>query len=100
MHLAYFPAIQLSAETSTLERGRSPATMTARKNTRTTIGDSSFVGSNSTLSGSGRDWPGERTSALDPVITKAVPPDALALGRARQVMKENWASKRRNTSRA
>jgi bifunctional UDP-N-acetylglucosamine pyrophosphorylase/glucosamine-1-phosphate N-acetyltransferase len=29
------------------------------------------------------------------VITEAVPPDALALGRARQVMKPDWAKKRR-----
>jgi bifunctional UDP-N-acetylglucosamine pyrophosphorylase/glucosamine-1-phosphate N-acetyltransferase len=29
------------------------------------------------------------------VITKPVPPDALAVGRAHQVVKEGWAKKRR-----
>jgi bifunctional N-acetylglucosamine-1-phosphate-uridyltransferase/glucosamine-1-phosphate-acetyltransferase GlmU-like protein len=29
------------------------------------------------------------------VITETVPPDALALGRSRQVLKEDWARKRR-----
>jgi bifunctional N-acetylglucosamine-1-phosphate-uridyltransferase/glucosamine-1-phosphate-acetyltransferase GlmU-like protein len=28
-------------------------------------------------------------------VTEPVPPDALALGRARQVVKEDWASKQR-----
>jgi bifunctional UDP-N-acetylglucosamine pyrophosphorylase/glucosamine-1-phosphate N-acetyltransferase len=29
------------------------------------------------------------------VVTQAVPPDALAVGRARQELKEGWAKKRR-----
>jgi bifunctional N-acetylglucosamine-1-phosphate-uridyltransferase/glucosamine-1-phosphate-acetyltransferase GlmU-like protein len=29
-------------------------------------------------------------------VTELVPPDALALGRARQVVKEDWARKRRS----
>ena len=29
------------------------------------------------------------------MITDAVPPDALALGRARQTVREDWAKKRR-----
>ena len=33
--------------------------------------------------------------AAGSVITEPVPPDALALGRARQVVKEGWARKRR-----
>jgi bifunctional UDP-N-acetylglucosamine pyrophosphorylase / glucosamine-1-phosphate N-acetyltransferase len=34
------------------------------------------------------------------VITDPVPPDSLALGRARQVVKENWARKRREKTPA
>jgi bifunctional UDP-N-acetylglucosamine pyrophosphorylase/glucosamine-1-phosphate N-acetyltransferase len=34
-------------------------------------------------------------TAAGSVITEAVPPDALAVGRARQVVKEGWARKRR-----
>jgi bifunctional UDP-N-acetylglucosamine pyrophosphorylase / glucosamine-1-phosphate N-acetyltransferase len=36
--------------------------------------------------------------AAGSVITDAVPEDALALGRARQVLKESWAKKRREKS--
>jgi len=34
--------------------------------------------------------------AAGSVITDPVPPDALALGRARQVVKPEWAKKRRS----
>ena len=33
--------------------------------------------------------------AAGSVITEPVPPDALALGRTRQTVKEGWAAKRR-----
>jgi bifunctional UDP-N-acetylglucosamine pyrophosphorylase/glucosamine-1-phosphate N-acetyltransferase len=60
----------------------------------TTIGRGAFIGSNSTLVAPLEIGDGAYTAAGS-VITEAVPPDALAVGRARQVVKEEWASKRR-----
>ncbi len=63
----------------------------------TRVGDNVFVGSNSTLvapvSIADRAY-----VAAGSVITDNVPEDALALGRARQVVKEEWAKKRREAS--
>jgi bifunctional UDP-N-acetylglucosamine pyrophosphorylase/glucosamine-1-phosphate N-acetyltransferase len=61
---------------------------------QTTIGKGAFVGSNSTLVAPveiGED----AYLAAGSVITDPVPAEALALGRARQVIKEGWARKRR-----
>ncbi|MGC9970881.1 MAG: bifunctional UDP-N-acetylglucosamine diphosphorylase/glucosamine-1-phosphate N-acetyltransferase GlmU [Bryobacteraceae bacterium] len=60
----------------------------------TTIGDGAFIGSNSTLVAPVEIGAGSYVAAGS-VITKNVPPDALALGRARQAIKEGWAKKRR-----
>ena len=60
----------------------------------TTIGDGAFIGSNSTLVAPLEIGAGSYVAAGS-VITKNVPPDALALGRARQAIKEGWAKKRR-----
>ena len=60
----------------------------------TTIGDGAFIGSNSTLVAPLEIGAGSYVAAGS-VITKNVPPDALALGRARQAIKEQWAKKRR-----
>ena len=56
----------------------------------THIGDGAFVGSNSTL---------VAPIEIGAVITKTVPPEALGLGRARQVVKEEGASKRKAANR-
>jgi bifunctional UDP-N-acetylglucosamine pyrophosphorylase/glucosamine-1-phosphate N-acetyltransferase len=60
----------------------------------TTIGDDVFVGTNSTLVaplviGEGAYVGGGST------ITKDVPPGALAVGRAHQIVKEGWAARRK-----
>jgi bifunctional UDP-N-acetylglucosamine pyrophosphorylase/glucosamine-1-phosphate N-acetyltransferase len=60
----------------------------------TTIGDDAFVGSNSTLVAPIEIGRGAYLAAGS-VITDAVPDDALALGRARQTVKPEWAKKRR-----
>jgi bifunctional UDP-N-acetylglucosamine pyrophosphorylase/glucosamine-1-phosphate N-acetyltransferase len=62
---------------------------------KTVIGKDTFVGSNSTLVAPLDIGDGSYIGAGS-VITHAVPPDALALGRARQVNKEGWAAKRKN----
>jgi bifunctional UDP-N-acetylglucosamine pyrophosphorylase / glucosamine-1-phosphate N-acetyltransferase len=61
---------------------------------RTRIGSDAFIGSNSTLVAPIEIGDGSYIGAGS-VITDPVPPDALALGRARQVLKEGWASKRK-----
>lgn len=60
----------------------------------TTIGDGAFIGSNSTLVAPLEIGAGAYTGAGS-VITEPVPADALALGRAQQVVKPDWAAKRR-----
>ena len=67
------------------------------KKHRTKIGDDVFVGSNSTLVAPLEIGAGAYVGAGS-VITKPVPPEALSLGRARQVDKEGWARRRRKTS--
>ncbi len=61
---------------------------------RTRIGKGAFVGSNSTLVAPVEIGEGAYLAAGS-VITEGVPSDALALGRARQINKDGWASKRR-----
>jgi bifunctional UDP-N-acetylglucosamine pyrophosphorylase/glucosamine-1-phosphate N-acetyltransferase len=61
---------------------------------RTTIGEGAFIGSNSTLVAPVEIGDGAYTAAGS-VITEPVPADALAVGRGRQVVKEDWARKRR-----
>ncbi len=60
----------------------------------THIGDGAFIGSNSTLVAPVEIGEGAYTAAGS-VITDNVPADALAVGRARQVVREEWARKRR-----
>ena len=60
----------------------------------TKIGAGAFIGSNSTLVAPVEVGEGSYVGAGS-VITDAVPSDALALGRGRQVVKEGWAAKRR-----
>ncbi|HYL37369.1 MAG TPA: bifunctional UDP-N-acetylglucosamine diphosphorylase/glucosamine-1-phosphate N-acetyltransferase GlmU [Bryobacteraceae bacterium] len=61
---------------------------------RTKIGKDAFIGSNSTLVAPIEIGEGSYVGAGS-VITEAVPPEALALGRGRQVVKEGWAAKRK-----
>jgi bifunctional UDP-N-acetylglucosamine pyrophosphorylase/glucosamine-1-phosphate N-acetyltransferase len=63
----------------------------------TKIGDGSFVGTNSTLVAPLEIGEGAYIAAGS-VITDPVPADALAVGRGRQVNKEDWAKKRRERS--
>jgi bifunctional UDP-N-acetylglucosamine pyrophosphorylase / glucosamine-1-phosphate N-acetyltransferase len=65
----------------------------AQKHT-TTIGDGAFIGSDSTLVAPVRIGKGAYVGAAS-CITSNVPEDALAVGRARQVVKEDWAREKR-----
>jgi len=64
----------------------------------TRIGKDTFVGSNSTLIAPLEIGDGSYIGAGS-VITDPVPAEALALGRARQVIKEGWAAKRKKKSK-
>ncbi len=64
----------------------------------TTIGDHSFVGSDSTLVAPLTVGEGAYVAAGS-CITEDVPNDALAFGRARQVTKSGWAAARREAAR-
>jgi len=61
---------------------------------KTIIGDSVFVGSDSTLVAPVRLGSGSYVGAGS-CITDDVPNDALAIGRARQIVKEGWAGEKR-----
>ena len=61
---------------------------------QTTIGDGVFLGSDSVLVAPVSVGAGAYVAAAS-CITEAVPENALAVGRARQVNKEEWATKRR-----
>ncbi|GIU79040.1 MAG: bifunctional protein GlmU [Bryobacteraceae bacterium] len=60
----------------------------------TTIGAGAFIGSNATLVAPVVIGDGSFVAAAS-IVTKDVPPDALAIGRAHQVNREGWASARR-----
>ena len=61
----------------------------------TTIGDGAFIGSDSTLVAPVSIGAGAYVAAGSS-ITEDVAPGALAFGRARQVVKEGWAARRKN----
>ena len=65
------------------------------KKQKTIIGDGAFVGSDSTLVAPVTVGKGAYIAAGS-CITEDVPADALALGRARQTIKEGWSAARRN----
>ena len=69
------------------------------RKSKTKIGKGSFVGSHSTLVAPVEVGDGAYVGAGS-VITDPVPADALALGRSRQVVKENWAAERRAKAEA
>ena len=93
MHLAYLGDSTIGKKTN-IGAGAITCNYDGVKKHRTNIGDGSFIGSNSTLVAPVEIGAGSYVAAGS-VITDAVPEDALALGRARQVVKENWAKKRR-----
>jgi bifunctional UDP-N-acetylglucosamine pyrophosphorylase/glucosamine-1-phosphate N-acetyltransferase len=61
---------------------------------KTVIEDGVFIGSDSTLVAPVRVGKGAYVAAAS-CITEDVPEDALALGRARQIVKEGWAEQKR-----
>ncbi|NCE63800.1 UDP-N-acetylglucosamine diphosphorylase [Pseudoflavonifractor sp. 524-17] len=62
---------------------------------RTTIGDNAFIGCNTNLVAPVKIGDGAYTAAGS-TITDDVPPDSLAIARSVQVVKKQWAAKRRS----
>ena len=92
-HLAYLGDAEIGDETN-IGAGTITCNYDGVQKHRTQIGKEAFVGSNSTLVAPLQIGQGSYIGAGS-VITDPVPEKALALGRARQVVKEGWAAKRK-----
>jgi bifunctional UDP-N-acetylglucosamine pyrophosphorylase / glucosamine-1-phosphate N-acetyltransferase len=92
-HLAYLGDSQIGAKVN-IGAGTITCNYDGFAKHPTRIGDGAFVGSNSTLVAPIDIGEGAYVGAGS-VITRPVPADSLGLGRAQQVVKEEWAKKRR-----
>jgi bifunctional UDP-N-acetylglucosamine pyrophosphorylase / glucosamine-1-phosphate N-acetyltransferase len=92
-HLAYLGDSQIGAKVN-IGAGTITCNYDGFAKHTTRIGDGAFVGSNSTLVAPIDIGEGAYVGAGS-VITRPVPADSLGLGRAQQVVKEEWAKKRR-----
>ena len=90
-HLAYLGDSEIGAKTN-VGAGTITCNYDGLRKHKTRIGAGAFIGSNSTLVAPIQIGEGAYVGAGS-VITEPVPPDALALGRARQVLKEEWAKR-------
>ncbi len=97
MHLAYLGDSEIGPQVN-VGAGTITCNYDGFRKHRTTIGAGAFIGSNSTLVAPVEIGPGAYLAAGS-VITENVPADALGVGRARQVNKEDWARKRRELAR-
>ncbi len=91
MHLAYLGDSQIGSKVN-VGAGTITCNYDGKKKHATVIGDGVFVGSNSTLVAPLALEDGAFIAAGS-VITDDVPEGALALGRARQVVKKDWKRK-------
>jgi bifunctional UDP-N-acetylglucosamine pyrophosphorylase/glucosamine-1-phosphate N-acetyltransferase len=92
-HLAYLGDSSIGAK-SNIGAGTITCNYDGYAKHPTKIGEGAFIGSNSTLVAPLEIGDGAYTGAGS-VITDNVPADALALGRARQAVRDGWAKKRR-----
>jgi len=92
-HLAYLGDSEIGVKAN-IGAGTITCNYDGHAKHRTTIGAGAFVGSNATLVAPVEIGDGSYVGAAS-VITKDVPADALAVGRAHQLNKEGWAKKRR-----
>lgn len=88
-HLAYLGDSEIGAG-SNIGAGTITCNYDGQRKHRTTIGERAFIGSNSTLVAP-VDIGSDSYVGAGSVITSDVPPEALALGRGRQVVKPGWA---------
>lgn len=92
-HLAYLGDSEIG-DRSNIGAGTITCNYDGVSKHKTQIGNGTFVGSNSTLVAPLEIGEGSYIGAGS-VITEAVPPGALALGRSRQVNKEGWVAERK-----
>jgi bifunctional UDP-N-acetylglucosamine pyrophosphorylase / glucosamine-1-phosphate N-acetyltransferase len=92
-HFAYLGDSEIGSR-SNIGAGTIVCNYDGAKKSMTRIGEGVFVGSNSTLVAPLVIADGAYVGAAS-CITKDVPADALAVGRARQFVKEGWAAARR-----
>ena len=92
-HLAYLGDAQIGAR-SNIGAGTITCNYDGEKKHETRIGEGAFIGSNSTLVAP-VEIGADTYVGAGSVITEAVPAEALALGRGRQVNKAGWVGKRR-----
>ncbi|MES1257943.1 MAG: bifunctional UDP-N-acetylglucosamine diphosphorylase/glucosamine-1-phosphate N-acetyltransferase GlmU [Acidobacteriota bacterium] len=92
MHFAYLGDATVGSKVN-IGAGTITGNYDGKNKHRTHIGDGAFVGSNSTLVAPLEIGAGAYIAAGS-VITERVPEKALALGRARQVIKEGWTPKK------
>ncbi len=100
-HLAYLGDAEIGSGTNigagTITCNYDPFRTPAKNKTR--IGTNAFIGTHSTLVAPVTVGDDAYTAAGS-VITQDVPPDALAFGRARQVVKEGWVSAKKRRKNA
>jgi bifunctional UDP-N-acetylglucosamine pyrophosphorylase/glucosamine-1-phosphate N-acetyltransferase len=96
-HLAYLGDAEIGENTN-IGAGTITCNYDGASKHPTRIGKETFVGSNSTLVAPLEIGDGSYIGAGS-VITDPVPAEALALGRARQVIKEGWAAKRKKRTK-
>jgi len=94
-HLAYLGDCEIGEKTN-IGAGTITCNYDGERKHRTGIGRGAFIGSNATLVAPVEIGDGSYVGAGS-VITDAVPADALALGRGRQVVKEGWTKRRKKT---
>ncbi|MDQ2799904.1 MAG: bifunctional UDP-N-acetylglucosamine diphosphorylase/glucosamine-1-phosphate N-acetyltransferase GlmU, partial [Armatimonadota bacterium] len=91
-HLTYLGDAEVGAGTN-IGAGTITCNYDGTNKHKTVIGSQAFVGTHSTLVAPVSVGDGAFTAAGS-TITEDVPPDALALGRARQINKEGWVRAR------
>jgi bifunctional UDP-N-acetylglucosamine pyrophosphorylase/glucosamine-1-phosphate N-acetyltransferase len=92
-HLAYLGDSSVGAKAN-IGAGTITCNYDGENKHQTSIGDGAFIGSNSTLVAPLEIGP-ESYIAAGSVITKKVPPETLAIGRARQENKPEWVARRK-----
>lgn len=92
-HFAYIGDASVGEKTN-IGAGTITCNYDGKHKHRTVIGKRAFIGTHATLVAPVQVGDGAFVAA-GTVVTEDVPEDALAIGRARQVVKEQWARKRR-----
>jgi bifunctional UDP-N-acetylglucosamine pyrophosphorylase/glucosamine-1-phosphate N-acetyltransferase len=98
MHLAYLGDATIGPRAN-IGAGTITCNYDGFRKHQTTIGAGAFIGSNATLVAPVVIGEGSFVAAAS-IVTKNVPPDALAIGRAHQVNRDGWARDRREKEKS